>query len=201
VINPSSILVLRRFVLLRSTIGGVLVSSLITVLLGCLLVAPWAVVSIMAKFAALEISIGLDWCVVVAFGLCVHGATLTSLRIPTRPLIGLRVVPLLVLSLIASLALLSRALHLIVVSTLIYRAKLRTLRVVRACVPARLTLKLPFVVRQFPSFAFKANCLVQQSLEVGEGMTLQLIVQRSNQLFQETLLALHVSIHFFQCVA
>jgi hypothetical protein len=87
-------------------------------------------------------------------------------------LVGLRVVPLLILTLIASLALMSRALNLIVVSTLISRAELRTLRVVRACVPARLTLELPFVVRQFPSFAFKANCLVQQSLEIGEGMTL-----------------------------
>jgi hypothetical protein len=165
------------------------------------LIAPWAVVSIMAKFTALETTIGLYWCVVVAFGLYVYGATLTSLRITTRPLVGLRAVPLLVLSLIASLALLSRALHLIVVSTLISRVKLRTLRAVRACVPARLTLKLRFVVRQFPSFAFKANCLVQQSLEVGEGMTLQLIVQWSNQTFQEMLLALLVSIHFFRCVA
>jgi hypothetical protein len=165
------------------------------------LVAPWVVVSIMAKFATLETTIGLDWCVVMAFGMCVHGATLTSLQISTRPLVGLRVVPLLVLSLIASLALLSRALHLIVVSTLISRAKLRTLRVVRACVSARLTLKLSFMVRQFPSFALKANCLVEQSLEVGESMTLQLIVQLYNQPFQETLLALLVSILFFRCVA
>jgi hypothetical protein len=142
------------------------------VLLRCLLVAPWAVVSVMAKFAAIETAVGLDWCVVVAFGLCVYGATLTSLQIPTRPLVGLRVVPLLVLGLIASLALLSRVLHLIVVSTLISRAKLRTLRVVLVCVSARLTLKLPFMVRQFPSFAFKANYLVQQSLEAREGMTL-----------------------------
>jgi hypothetical protein len=139
------------------------------------LVVPWAVVGIMAKLTALETTIGLDWCV-VAFGLCVHDATLMSLQTPTRPLVGLRAVPLLVLSMIAPLALLSRALHLIIVSTLIFRVELRTLRVVRACVPARLTLELPFVVRQFPSFAFKANCLVQQSLEVGEGMTLQLIV-------------------------
>jgi hypothetical protein len=194
-------MVLRCFVLRKSTSGCVLVSSLSAVLLGCLLVAPWAVVSIMAKFATLETTIGLDWCVVVAFGMCVHGATLTSLRISTRPLVGLRVVPLLVLSLIASLALLSRALHLIVVSTLISRAKLRTLPVVRACVSARLTLKLPFMVRQFPSFALKANCLVEQSLEVGESMTLHLIVQRSNQPFQETLLALLASILFFRCVA
>ena len=118
-IDPSSILVMWCFVLRRSTSGGVLVSSFTAVLLRCLLVAPWAVVSIMAKFAALETTIGLDWCVVVAFSLCVHGATLMSQRITTRPLVGLRVVPLLVLSLIASLALLSRALHLIVVSTLI----------------------------------------------------------------------------------
>jgi hypothetical protein len=58
--------------------GGVLVRSLTDVLLRCLLVAPWVVVSIMAKLTALEIAIGLDWCV-VAFGLCIHGATLTSL--------------------------------------------------------------------------------------------------------------------------
>jgi hypothetical protein len=127
VINPSSILVLRRFVLRRSTSGCVLVSSLSAVLLRCLLIVPWVVVSIMAKFTALETTIGLYWCIVVAFGLYVYGATLTSLRITTRPLVGLRAVPLLVLSLIASLALLSRALHLIVVSTLISRAKLRTL--------------------------------------------------------------------------
>jgi hypothetical protein len=200
-IIPSSILVLRRFVLHRSTGGCVPVSSLAAVLLRCLLVAPWAVVSVMAKFAALETAVGLDWCVVVAFGLCVYGATLTSLRIPTRPLVGLKVVPLLVLGLIASLALLSRALHLIVVCTLISRTKLRTLQVVLACVSARMTLKLPFMVRQFPSFAFKANCLVQQSLEVGEGMTLQLIVQWSNQPFQEMLLALLISIYFFRRIA
>jgi hypothetical protein len=48
VINPSSILVLRSFVLRRSTSGCVLVSSLTAVLLGCLFVAPWEVVSIMA---------------------------------------------------------------------------------------------------------------------------------------------------------
>jgi hypothetical protein len=98
-------------------------------------------------------------------------------------------------------ALLSRVLHLIIVSTLISRAKLRTLRVVRACVPARLTLKLPFVVRQFPSFALNANFLVQRSLEIGECMTLQLIVQWSNQSFQETLLALIISIYLFRCIA
>jgi hypothetical protein len=130
----------------------------------------------MAKFATLETTIGLNWGVAVAFGLCVYGASLTSLRITTRPLVGLRVVPLLVLSLIASLTLLSRALHLIVVSTLIFRAKLRTLRVVLASISARLTLKFPFMIRQFSYFALKANCLVQQSLEVGERVTLQLIV-------------------------
>jgi hypothetical protein len=176
VINPSSILVLRSFVLCRSTSRGVLVSSLTAVLLRCLLVVPWVVVSIVGKFAALETSIGLDWCVVIAFGLCVYDASLTSLRITTRPLVGLRVVPLLVLSLIASLTLLSRAFHLIVVSSLISRAKLRTLRVVLACISATLAFKFPFMIRQFPSFALKANYLVQQILEVGECVTLQLIV-------------------------
>jgi hypothetical protein len=154
----------------------------------------------MAMLTALETTIGLDWCVVVS-GLRVHGATLMILRTTTRPLVGLRVVPLLVLTLIVSLALLSRALHLIIISTLISRAELRTLRVVRAVVPARLTLELPFVVRQFPSFSFKANCLVQQSLEIGEGMTMQLIIQWSNQSFQETLLALLIRIHFLRGVA
>jgi hypothetical protein len=157
VINLSPILVLRSFVLCRSTSRCVLVSPLVTVLLGCLLVMPWAVVSIVAKFATLETAIGLEWCVVVVFGLCVYDASLTSLRITTRPLVGLRVLPLLVLMLIASLTLLSRALHLIVVSTLIPRAKLRTLRVVLASIPARLTLKFPLMIRQFFSFAFKAN--------------------------------------------
>jgi hypothetical protein len=66
---------------------------------------------------------------------------LTSQRITTKPLVGLRAVPLLVLSLIASLTLLYRALYLIVVSTLVSRAKLRILRVVLACISARLTLK------------------------------------------------------------
>jgi hypothetical protein len=170
-IDPSSTLVLRSLVLRRSMSEGVLVIPLIVALLRCLLVAPWAVVSIMSKLTTLETAIGLDWCI-VAFGLRIHDAILKSLRTTTRPLVGLRVVPLLVLTLIIPLALLSRALHLIIISTLISRAELRTLSVVRAGVPARLTLKLPFVVRQFPSFALKANCLVQQSLEVGEGMTL-----------------------------
>jgi hypothetical protein len=69
------------------------------------------------------------------------------LGIPTRPLVGLRVAPLLVLTLIISLALLSRALHLIIISALISRVELRTLSVVRAGVPARLTLKFSFMVR------------------------------------------------------
>jgi hypothetical protein len=71
------------------------------------------------------------------------------LLITTRPLTDLRVVPLLVLVLIASLSLLSRALHLkIVISTLISRAKMRTLRVVmRTSVPARLSLEFTLVIR------------------------------------------------------
>jgi hypothetical protein len=78
---------------------------------------------------------------------------LTILFVPTRPLTGLRIVPLLVL--IVSLSLLSRALHLIIiVSTLISRAKLRTLRVVLSGVSARLSLEFPLMIRQFPSLAF-----------------------------------------------
>jgi hypothetical protein len=57
---------------------GVLVILLIVVLLRCLMVAPRAVVSIMAKLTALKTAIRLDWCV-VASGLRVHGATLTIL--------------------------------------------------------------------------------------------------------------------------
>jgi hypothetical protein len=164
-----------------------------------LLIAPWEVVSIVAKFATLETTTGLDWssCAVV-FGRCVHDASLTILRITTRHLAGLRAVPLLVLILVASLTLLSRALHLIVViPTLISRAKLRTLRVVLFGVPAGLSLEFPLVIKQFFSFALKANCLVKQSLEVGKVVALQMIVQRSNQAFQETFLALLVSVYFW----
>jgi hypothetical protein len=77
VIDPSSTLVLQCLVLNRFTSGGVLVISLVIVFLGCLLVAPWAVVSIVAQFTALEAAIGLDRCVVS--GLRVTGATLTVL--------------------------------------------------------------------------------------------------------------------------
>ena len=77
-IDPSSALVLRSLVLSRSTSGGVLVIPLIIAFLGCLLVALWAVVSIVAQLTALEIAIGLDWCI-VASGLRVYGATLTIL--------------------------------------------------------------------------------------------------------------------------
>jgi hypothetical protein len=76
-IDPSSALVLRSLVLSRSTSGGVLVIPLIIAFLGCLLVAPWAVVGIVAKLTALEAAIGLDRCVVS--GLRVTGATLTVL--------------------------------------------------------------------------------------------------------------------------
>jgi hypothetical protein len=77
-IDSSSTLGLQSLVLRRSTSGGVLVIPLIVALLRCLLVAPRAVVSIMAKLTALETAIGLDWCV-VASGLRIHGATLSSL--------------------------------------------------------------------------------------------------------------------------
>jgi hypothetical protein len=77
-IDPSSTLVLRSLVLSRSTSRGVLVIPLSVALLRCLLVVPWAVVSIVAQLTALETSIGLDWCV-VASGLLVHGTTLMIL--------------------------------------------------------------------------------------------------------------------------
>jgi hypothetical protein len=47
-IDPSFTLVLRNLVLCRSASGGVLVIPLSVALLRCLLVAPWAVVSIVA---------------------------------------------------------------------------------------------------------------------------------------------------------
>jgi hypothetical protein len=75
------------------------------------------------------------------------------LLVPTRPLSSLRAVPLLVL--VVSLSLLSRVLHLIIiVSTLISRSKLRTLRVVLSGISARLSLEFPLMIRQLPSLAF-----------------------------------------------
>jgi hypothetical protein len=151
-----------------------LISPLVAVLLGCLLITPWTVVSIVAMFATLERAIRLNWgsCVVV-LGQCVHDASLTILLLTTRPLIGLGVVPLLVLILVAPLTLLSRALYLIVVvPTLISEVELRTLRVVLTGIPAGLPLELSLVIRQLFPFAFKANCLVKQSLEVGKVVAL-----------------------------
>jgi hypothetical protein len=135
---------------------------------------PWAVVSIVAKFATLETTIGLDWGVcVVVFGRCVHGASLTILLLTTRPLTGLSVVPLLVLILVAPLTLLSRALYLVVVvPTMRFGAEPRTLRVDLMGIPARLPLELSLMIRQLFSFAFKANCLVEQSLKVGKVVAL-----------------------------
>jgi hypothetical protein len=68
----------------------VLISPLVAIPLGCLLIMLWTVVSIVAKFATLETSIGLDWssCAVV-FGWCVHNASLMILLLTTRPLISL----------------------------------------------------------------------------------------------------------------
>jgi hypothetical protein len=128
-IDSSSTLVLWSLVLCRSTSKCVLVSPLVAVLPRCLLIMPWAVVGIVAKFATLETTIRLNWgsCVVV-LARCVHGASLTVLLLPTRPLTGLSAASLLVLVLVAPLTLLSRALYLIiVVPTLISRAELRTL--------------------------------------------------------------------------
>jgi hypothetical protein len=134
--------------LCRSMNRCVLVSPLVVVLLGCLLITPWAVVGIVAKFATLETTIGLGWgsCVVI-LGRCVHGASLMILMLPTRPLAGLSAASLLVLVLAAPLTLLSRALCLIVVvPTLVFGAELRTLGVVLLGISAGLPLVLPLVI-------------------------------------------------------
>jgi hypothetical protein len=160
--------------LCRSTSRCILISPLVAVLLGCLLIASWAVVSIVAKFATLETTIRLDWGVcAVVFGGCVHDASLTILLLITRPLTGLSVVPLLVLILVAPLTLLSRALYLVVVvPTLISGAELRALGVVLTGIPDGLPLELSLMIRQLFSFAFKANCCVKQGLEVGKVVAL-----------------------------
>jgi hypothetical protein len=148
-INSSLTLVLRSLVLCRSTSRYVLVSPLVVVPVGCLLIASWTIVSIVAKFSTLETTIRLDWssCVVV-FGRCVHSASLTILLLTTRPLTGLSAVPLLVLILVAPLTLLPRVLYLVVdVPTLISRAELRTLRVVLTSIPVDLPLELSLVIR------------------------------------------------------
>jgi hypothetical protein len=134
------------------------------------LVTSWAVVGIVTKFATLETTIRLNWgSYVVVLGRCVHDASLTILLLTTRPLTGLSAASLLVLVLVAPLTLLSRALCLIVVvPTLISGAELRTLGVVLTGVPTGLPLVLSLVIRQLFPFAFKANCLVQQSLEIGK---------------------------------
>jgi hypothetical protein len=161
-VDSSSTLVLRSLVLCRSTSRCVLIIPLV-VLLGCLWVTPGVVVGIVAKFATLEIAIGLNWgsCVVI-LSWCVHCASLTILLLTTRPLVGLSAASLLVLVLAAPLTLLSRVLCLMaVVPTLTSGAELRTLGVVLLGVSAGLPLVLPFVVGQFFPFVFKANCLVQ----------------------------------------
>jgi hypothetical protein len=107
-------------------------------------------------------------------------------------------VPLLVLTLVVPLTLLSKALYLLVVApTLISGAELRTLGVVLTGILAGLPLELSLMIKQLFSFTFKANCLVKQSLKVGKVVALQLIVQRPNQAFQETFLALLISVNFF----
>ena len=60
----------------------------------------------------------------------------------------------------------------VVVPTLISRAELRTLGVVLTGILAGLPLVLSFVIRQLFPFAFKANCLVKQSLKVGKVVAL-----------------------------
>jgi hypothetical protein len=91
----------------------------------------------------------------------------------TRPFTGLSAACLLVWVLVASLTLLSRAPYLVVVvSTLISGAELRTLGVVLTGIPAGLPLVLSPVIRQLFTFAFKANCLVKQGLKVGKVVAL-----------------------------
>jgi hypothetical protein len=98
---------------------------------------------------------------------------LTILLLTTRPLTGLSVVSLLVLILVAPLTLLSTTLYLVVaVPTLISGAELGTLGVVLTGIPTGLPLVLSLVIRQLFPFAFKANCLVKQSLEVGKVVAL-----------------------------
>jgi hypothetical protein len=94
----------------------ILINSLTVVPLGCLWVALWAVVGIMTNFSTLKTSTRLNWgsCIVIS-SRCVHDASLMILLVTTRPLTSPRVVPLLVLVLVASLSLLSRALHLIII--------------------------------------------------------------------------------------
>ena len=128
-VYSSLTLVLRSLVLCSTTSRCILISPLVAVLLGCLWVTPGAFVGIVAKFATLETTIGFNWgsCTFV-LGRCVHGASLTILLVPTRPLTGLGVASLLVLILIVPLTLLSRALCLIVVvPILVSGAELRTL--------------------------------------------------------------------------
>jgi hypothetical protein len=127
-INSSLTLVLWSVVLCSTTSKCILINSLTIVPLGCLCVALRKIVVKMINLTTLETSTRLDRsnCIVI-FGRCVHDASI--LLITIRPLTGLRVVPLLVL--VVSSSLQSRALHLIIiVSTLISREKLRTLRVV-----------------------------------------------------------------------
>ena len=124
--------------------------------MGCLLITSWAVVGIVAKFATIETTIRLNWgsCVVVS-GRFVWDTSLTILLLTTRPLTGLSAACLLVWVLVASLTLLSTALHLIVVvPTLISRAKLRTLRVVLSGVSTKQSLEFLLMIRQFPSLVF-----------------------------------------------
>jgi hypothetical protein len=148
-IHPTFTLVLRSFVLCITTSMCIVIKSLIIVPLRRLWVALWAIVCIVASFATHEASTGLNWdSWIVGSSRCVHGASLTILRITPSSLTCMRTISLLVLVLVASLSLLSRALHLIIIiSTLISREELRTLRVVMlTSVSAILTMKFPFVI-------------------------------------------------------
>jgi hypothetical protein len=141
-VHTAFTLVLLIFILHTTTGKRILVKPLVVVLLGCLWIVLHAIVGIMTNFSTLEASIGTNsGDLIIIPGRCVHGVAFTILLVTTRPLSGLRTVPLLVLVLVSSLTLLFRALHLIIaIPTLISRAKLRTLRVVLLSIPAGLSL-------------------------------------------------------------
>lgn len=103
--------------------------------------------------------------------------------------------------LVVPLSLLSWALVLVlVIPTLSRRARIRILVALLVVdIPARLawSLGLPLMVSQLFPLALQTNSLIEQGIETGETMTLQLVVMGSNQAFQKTFLVLLISIYFW----
>ena len=91
---------------------------------------------------------------------------------------------------------------LLIVSTLSSRMRWKTLRRVvagagvAAGLPLRLELPLHFT--KFLALALQAYSLVEQCLEVGECMTLQLIVEWPYQIISEAILSLHQYQHHWE---